>query len=81
MIAITPDGQVLVEVRGSRVASLIGRHANAVQQFHATGDTRPLREFRGRSVQGRKLATDPNVLRRLARRGEIEFEDIYDLTT
>jgi hypothetical protein len=81
MTAITPDGPALVEVRGSRAASLIGKHANAVRKFVETGDARDLHKFRGKTVGGRSLATDPEVLRRLARRGEVEFEDIYELTT
>jgi hypothetical protein len=80
MTAVTDDGVVSVEVRGSRTASLLGRHSNAVQQFVETGDARVLRPFRGTSVGGHRLASDPDVLRRLARRGELDFEELYDLT-
>ena len=80
MTAITNDGPVTIEVRGSRTASLLGRHANAVQQFVQTGDARDLRAFRGRSVNRHQLASDPDVIRRLARRGALDFEDLYDLT-
>lgn len=80
MTAITPDGPVTVEVRGSRAASLLSRHANAVQTFVQTGNARVLRAFRGKSVGGHELASDPNVLRRLARRGELDVDEIYELT-
>ncbi len=80
MIVITPDGVTTVEVSGSRARSLVGRHANAVRKFVETGDSTDLREFRGKSVGGRSLTTDPDILRRLARRGEVDFEDIYALT-
>lgn len=80
MTVITLEGPKLVEVRGSRVASLVGKHANAVRKFVETGDARDLRQFRGKSVGGQRLAADPKALRQLAQRGEVEFEDIYDLT-
>ena len=80
MTVITSDGPQLVELRGSRVASLVARHANAVRKFVDTGDARGLRQFRGQSAGGYQLATNPNVVRRLANRGEIDFEDIYDRT-
>jgi hypothetical protein len=80
MTVTTSDGQVLAEVRGSQAASTVSRHANAVQTFRQTDDESKLREFRGKSVAGHQLATDPDVLRRLARRGELDFEDIYELT-
>lgn len=80
MTAITPDGPVTVEVRGSRAASLLGRHANAVQTFVQTGDARDLQAFSGKSVGGHELTTDLNVLRRLARRGELDVDEIYELT-
>ncbi len=79
MTVITPEGPTLVEVRGSRSASLIGKHANAVRKFVETGDVRDLRKFRGETVGGHTLATDPDTLQQLARRGEVDLEDIYDL--
>lgn len=80
MTVISPDGTVTVEVRGSRAASLIGRHHNAVQDFIATRDPAVLRDFRGKSVGGHELATDPTLLRRLGREGELDFPDVYELT-
>jgi hypothetical protein len=77
---ITPEGPVLVETRGSRAASLAGRHANAVRKFVETGDSGDLRAFQGKTVGGHPFATAPEDLRELARKGAVEFEDIYDLT-
>jgi hypothetical protein len=80
MTVITVDGPKLAEVRGSRMASLAAKHANAVRKFAETGDASDLRRFRGKSVGGEHLATDPATIKRLAHRGELDFEDIYDLT-
>jgi hypothetical protein len=80
MTVVTPNGPTLVEIRGSRTASMVGKHANAVRKFVETGDSSDLKAFRDKRVGGQPLATDPEKLRQLARRGEVDFEDIYDLT-
>src|SRR5690348_9240996 len=77
MAAYGPDGRVDVDVRGSRAASLIGRHFNAVGQFLATGDASVLAPFRGKTVGGVELLTDPVRIDQLARRRELDIDDIY----
>jgi hypothetical protein len=62
------------------MATVAAKHANAVRKFVETGDASDLRKFRGKSVGGEHLATDPGTIKRLAHRGELDFEDIYDLT-
>ncbi len=77
--AITTRGVVRVTVRDSRTASLIARHAAAVNAFlGGTADDSALRPFRGKSFRAGKqtyvLETDPEQLARLALGGE--FDDL-----
>jgi hypothetical protein len=69
-----------VDIVGSRDASIVARHWNAVKHFLATGETERLTRFRRVSVAGRRLETDPAAVENWARRGELDFEDIYELT-
>jgi hypothetical protein len=73
------DGTVEASVRGSAVASLNARHANAVKQYLNTGDTSVLTPFEGRRVAGRVLETDPDRLDELARRGFLDWLSIYTI--
>jgi hypothetical protein len=66
-----------VEV-GSPAASAIGRHWNAVKDFLHTGDSRGLEPFRGKRLLLSWFETDPDRIERWARRGELDFEDIYE---
>ena len=70
-------GVVELTLRGSRPASVVGAHWNAIHRFLATGDEGSLAPFVGRSVAGHHLETDPSVIERLGRRGELQFEDLY----
>jgi hypothetical protein len=82
--ALTPSGSVSIEVRDSRSASLISRHANAIRRYLATGDAAPLREFRRKSVRSNKRGyrllsdLDLDTIDQFARAGEISYEDLYD---
>ena len=74
------DGRTIeVDVRGSRKASLLAAHHDAVHHYLETGDTEPLDRFIGRSVAGRRLETDPDVLDEMARRHGLDIESIYQL--
>ena len=79
---LTSKGLVVIEVRGFRTASMLARHANAVDHYLRSGDVGPLRAFRDRAVQSRgqryPLIIDPQLLDRLAAAGEVHFEDLYD---
>jgi hypothetical protein len=68
---------VSIDVRGSKVASLIGRYHSAVQHYLNTGDEQRLRRLTGVSVGGVELETDLDVINDLARRGSFDFESIY----
>jgi hypothetical protein len=70
-----------VELRGSRQASLVGEHWAAVKHYLLTGDVSLLAAFDGVVVAGIALETDPEVIDEWERRGELEIDDIYDLTT
>lgn len=68
-----------VEIRGSRVASLVGEHWSAIGHYLRTGDESRLARLRGRSVAGIRLETDAEAVEAWARRGELEIEDVYEL--
>jgi hypothetical protein len=79
---ITPRGVIPLDVRDSRSATRVAEHWNAVRRFIETGDERPLRRFRGKSVTSNKLAypfvTDLETLKRLANVGELRFDTLYE---
>jgi hypothetical protein len=77
---VAGEGPRDVDVHTSREASIIARHWNAVKHFLWTGDPRRVARFKGVTVAGRPLETDPDAIERWARRGELDFEDIYELT-
>lgn len=76
---IGPDGERWIDTHGSRAASTVGEYWNAVRHYLSTGDEGPLERFRGLKVAGVELETDPDVIDELARRGEVSFEDLYEL--
>jgi hypothetical protein len=80
MAVYGPHGRVDVDVRGSRAASLIGRHANAIGRYLATGDPSYLAPFIGTRIGGVELLTDPNRIEQLAARRELDIDDIYPRT-
>lgn len=80
MAAFGYQGRTEVDVRSSRAGSLIGAHFNAVSRYLATGDAGVLAPFRGRSVGGVELLTDPARIEQLAARRELDIDDIYPRT-
>lgn len=70
-----------VAVRGSRAASLVGEHWSAIGHYLETGDESRLRRLEGKRVAGITLETDPDAIDRWERRGELQVEDIYSLTS
>jgi tRNA 2-selenouridine synthase SelU len=79
MRVLTNTGVVDVGVAGSRQASLISSYWNAVDRYLRTGDSSQLGGFAGRSVAGVEFEADLDVIDELAGRGELEFEDIYEI--
>ena len=74
-------GQIEITVRNSRDASRVARYSNAVRRYVIFGDDSQLQKFKGKSIkiggQSLEFVTDPVLLNRLARAGEISFLDIY----
>jgi hypothetical protein len=72
--------RVLRPVYGSRSASDIGRHEAALSRFVETGDVSLLEPFRGMRRGGVELASDPSVIERVAREGDLEDLEPYPRT-
>lgn len=70
----TAEGNVLVDTRSSRRASLAGQFRNAVKAFleGRDPDGEGLRRFRGEQVGPVRLLTDLDALERLARQHALE---------
>ena len=62
-----------------RDASTIGRHWGAVGRYLQHYDDSELRKLRGASINDYELETDLDVTDELAGRGELDFEEIYEL--
>jgi len=81
MAMITPEGQIMINAPGSRAASMIGRHDNAVKHYQATGFTSELEPFKNKGIRvGKKIylfETNPDNLDKLWREGKLEIEEIY----
>jgi hypothetical protein len=76
------DGVVhMVEIRGSRAAGLVSRHWAAIYHYLLTGDDSELRALEGKRVAGITLQTDLDAIDEWLSRGELELEEIYDLTS
>lgn len=78
----TPQGQIEIVVRSSRIASTIGEYLNAVRKYLNTGDTSALSRFKNktfRSADGVKhqFTTDPRSLNVLGHAGMLAIEGLY----
>jgi hypothetical protein len=78
MNVLSTNGHVTAVVGGSRAASLVAEHANAVKRYLETGDTTLLDPFVGKRVAGLTLETNPDAIETFALSGELDFEEIYD---
>ena len=80
-------GEIVITVRTSHDASLIGEYHNAVRVRAETGDAGALRKFEGKAVQDvegtrHPFITDSHTLNRFARAGVLSgFEEIYSLSS
>jgi hypothetical protein len=77
MRVLTARGATEVTVTTSRKASVVGHHWDAVRVYLTTGDAGSLEPFRGVTVSGVELETDPDAIDELARRGVFDFASIY----
>ena len=71
-----------LDIADSRAAARLAKYWNAVHHYLKTGDDGPLGPFQGKGIRigGEffQFTTDLATLERLARAGEIQFEDIYE---
>ncbi len=77
MYVLTGSGVEAASVPQESDRSTVGRHWNSIRKFLQTGDSEPLAEFEGHSINGRPLETDPDVIEEWWRRRELDFLDIY----
>ena len=85
MIILTPEGPREIAVRGSKQATLLAEHWNALHRYVETGDATPLKTFRGKQIKDANgvnvpLLTDLPQVNRLASAGVLSFESIYART-
>ncbi len=80
MRLLTTEGVVEVEVAAEDRRSEIGSHWNAVQHVLDTGKDDLVKEFEKVKIEGYVLETDPDAITRWAKQGDLDFEDIYDLS-
>ena len=78
MVAVTTEGVQEVPVRSSRQGKFVSEHHTAVKLFLKRGDEAVLRPFRNKTVGGKQLEVDPSALEELERRGEFDYESIYE---
>jgi hypothetical protein len=77
MRVLMTTGVEFLEVTDPTERSTVGQHWNAVRTYLNTGDDSRLRQFEGETVAVR-LETDLDTIDELARRGELDFPDIYE---
>jgi hypothetical protein len=65
-----PDGPIIVKIRGSKARSEAARFRNDVFRFLG-GDLTAIDEWKGISIQGHELLTDPRILRLLGQQGNL----------
>jgi hypothetical protein len=75
----TTRGVKQLDFTDSRETSAVGGHWNAIGHGLNTGKWSKVAMFRGKKVHGHTLETDPDVIEAEARRGEIDFLDIYEV--
>lgn len=80
-VLVAGDRPQGLDIHSSREASIVSDYWHAVKHFLGTGDTQRIDRFEGIQVAGRRLETDPDAIEFWAHRGELDFEDIYELTT
>jgi hypothetical protein len=78
MRILTSAGIEDVELRTDEARSVVGSYWNAVRRYLWTGETEDLDRFARTLIRDRRLLTDPDRIDRLARIGELDFEDIYE---
>ena len=78
MRILTKDGVEDVELETLRARSTVGSYWSAVQRYLYTGNTDRIEGFKGVRIRRKRLLTDPDLIDRYARIGELDIEDIYE---
>ena len=65
-----PDGPIIIKIRGSKARSEAARFRNDVFRF-LQGDVAAIDKWKGVSIQGHELLTDPHILRLLGKQGNL----------
>lgn len=71
------DGYQTVPDASPRQAKLSSKHLIAINRFLRTGDTEPLKQFRGKRISGIDLNTGPKRIREFADAGEVKLDGLY----
>jgi hypothetical protein len=71
------EGYQPVADASPRQAKLSSRHLIAINRFLRTGDTKPLKQFRGRRIAGIELLTDIKRIREFADADEVKLDGLY----
>jgi hypothetical protein len=79
MRILTPQGPVFDIVRGLRERTRLGRYEIALRKFRAgeDGAEEELQAFKGQTVAGHVLITDPDLLIQLEEAGQLDFDTLY----
>lgn len=81
MRMLTPQGERIVTVTSSRIATRIAEHGNAIREYVLTSDTSGLAKFKDKTVRSGgtvyEFATDRRTIDRYVRAGAVHFVDIY----
>jgi hypothetical protein len=72
-----PEGYELVANPSPRQAKLSSRHLIEINRFLRTGDSEPLKQFRGRRIQRIELLADPKRIREFAEAGLPPLDGLY----
>jgi hypothetical protein len=73
----TSLGEVPKKIRGSKNASLNAAQRRAMLHYLRKGDDSLLRALHGKSIDGVRLLTDPELISALAEQGAIKPEQFY----
>lgn len=79
MTILTESGPTTALVRGSRERTLLARYDIALRKWRAgeDGAEKELMAFKGQTVGGYLLITNPDVLIHLEEAGGLDFDEFY----
>jgi hypothetical protein len=77
MRVLTTEGVMDLDLRDPDDRSIAGSHWNVVTHFLGSPDTADLGRFKGLTVAGFELETDPDVIEIREGEGDLDIETIY----